>query len=107
MVWRPNRKLYLFHVEEFDAARESWSYCGIVLLPDNATRVEVAHALKVFGMACPRGSDRVSWSYAMFPGPDGKGPLPRPRAHVQTGAGAPICRLVVRSGPVCRVREGG
>ena len=107
MTWRPHRKLYLFHVEEFDASRESWSYCGIVLLPDNATRAEVAHALKVFGMACPRGSDRVSWSYAMLPGPDGKGALPRPRAHVQAGTGVPICRLVVKPSAARRAREGG
>lgn len=97
MTWRPNRKLYLFHVEAFDAASERWSYCGIVLLPDNATRPEVAHALKVFGMSCPRGSDRVSWSYAMLAGESGS-LLPRPRAHVVTSMGVPLCRLAVKPG---------
>ena len=100
MIRRPAvhyRKLYTFYVEKFDATHDDWSYLGSVLLPDNAYRDELAHALRVFGLRLPRTVDRTSWSYATLPGPLETGPLPWPRVRITDNVGTPLVRLSARS----------
>lgn len=97
------RKLYPMHVEYFDLKGDEWIYCGLVLLPDNAYRDELAHVLMVFGIHVPRGADRISWSYASLPGD--RGPLPWPRVRVTDTSGLPLVRLVSRPLGFRDVRE--
>lgn len=71
----------------------------MVLLPDNAYRNELEHALSVFGMRVPRGSDRVMWDYdadGWIPGVP-ESPLPRPRVRINNLQGMPLVRLSVRA----------
>lgn len=102
------RKLYVFTVECYVAGREDyprgahirslWKRCGMVLLPDNAYREELANALLVFGLRAPRPVDRVAWDYdtqGWIPGVIGT-PLPRPRVRISDSNGAPIVRLSAR-----------
>lgn len=101
-VRRPSRgqyrKLYRMHAEAFDAERSDWRYLGMVLLPDNAYRGEVAHVLAVFGLrGRPAPSDRLQWSYACHPGPPGSGPQFLPRARIDDLRGTPVARLVPHS----------
>jgi hypothetical protein len=83
-------------VERYDAER--WKRCGMVLLPDNAYRDELQHALLPLDLRVPRHSDRVIWDYET----EGWIPaatelvLSRPRLRINDSSGAPLVRLVVR-----------
>jgi hypothetical protein len=95
------RKLYVFTVERLEtvdpAGKEGWARCGMVLLPDYATRRELAHALLVFGLPAPQAADRVVWDYdasGWVPG-CASSPLPRPWARILLPDGTPLVRLTV------------
>lgn len=99
----PHWKLYAFTVERLESVdargKEEWERCGAVLLPDNAMRHELAHALLVFGLPAPQGADRVIWNYdasGWVPG-CAASPLPRPRARILRFDGTPLVRLTVRT----------
>jgi hypothetical protein len=90
------RKIYAFTVERFDVLADRWERYGSVLLPDNAYREELAHALLVCGLRIPRGTDRVVWDYDTFGWLPGTfSPLPRPRVRISNGEGRPLVRLSV------------
>jgi len=105
-----HRKLYVFLVDR--AERTGWERCGRVLLPDNAFREEIAHALRVFGMRVPRVSppfgDRVSWTYAFSPAHllgDARGPsapIAWPVARIHDLNDVPLVRLVSERVLDCR-----
>jgi hypothetical protein len=91
------RKPYVFIVERFDVLADCWERYGSVLLPDNAYREELAHALLVFDLRMPRGTDRVMWDYdttGWIPGTTIP-PLPRPRMRISNAEGRPLVRLSV------------
>jgi len=91
------RKPYAFNVERYDVIADRWERYGLVLLPDNAYREELAHALLVFGLRMPRGTDRVMWDYdtaGWIPGAT-ISPLPRPRVRITNAEGRPLVRLTV------------
>jgi hypothetical protein len=92
-----HRKVYVFVVERFDVLAGCWEKYGTVLLPDNAFRHELAHALRVFGLRIPRGTDRVIWDYdaAKWSPDDPRSPLPRPRGRIINADGRPLVRLAV------------
>lgn len=100
----PHWKLYAFTVERLESVdvrgKEEWARCGMVLLPDNAMRHELAHALLVFGLPVRMGgerADRVIWDYdasGWIPG-CAASPLPRPRARILRFDGTPFVRLIV------------
>jgi hypothetical protein len=90
------RKVYVFHVEAYNATRDLWQQCGGVILPDNAYRFELSNALRVFGIHAPHASDRVSWSYSTLPGNLVTGPLPWPKARISDVHGRPLVRLSAR-----------
>jgi len=93
-----HRKLYVFLVERFIGGRDvGWERCGLVLLPDNAFREEVAHALLVFGIRSPRSVDRLSWTYAILPGR--AEPIARPVARINDMSDRPLVRLVAQQAP--------
>jgi len=92
-----HRKLHAFVVERHDVLNDRWERYGVVLLPDNAHRDELASALFVFGLRMPRGTDRVHWDYdtlAWDPG-ESSSPLPRPRVRISNAEGRPLVRLSV------------
>lgn len=93
------RKVYVFTVERYDVEVRNWKRCGMVLLPDNAYRNELEHALLVFGMRVPRGSDRVIWDYdtEKWVPEIPESPLPRPRVRINDLQGTPLVRLSVRA----------
>jgi len=84
------RPLFIFRVERYDAMLDHWKDCGSVLLPDNAYRMELAHALLVFGLHAPRSGDRVSWTYGTIPG---SLVFPRPRVKISDTHNRPLVRL--------------
>lgn len=84
-------------VERYELGR--WRRCGLVLLPDNAYRDEIEHALLVLNLRVSRSSDRVIWDYDTFgwiPGMT-ESPLPRPRARIIDSNGMPLVRLSVHA----------
>lgn len=88
-----SRKLHRMHAESFDPCAQDWRYLGSVLLPNYASRAEVAHVLKVFGLDVPVRGERVSWSFMTFPGPADKGPRYLPKASIYNAVGTMIVRL--------------
>ncbi len=92
------RPVYAFTVERFVAKREDWERCGMVILPDNSYRDELANALLVFGLRAPRPGDRIAWDYdtsGWIPGA-ALSSMPRPRVRISDPGGTPIVRLSAR-----------
>lgn len=87
------RKLHRMHAEVYDPSTRDWRYLGSVLLPNHAARVEVAHALKVFGLELPLAGGRVSWGFMTMPGPAPEGPRYLPKASVYDSSGTMVARL--------------
>jgi len=96
------RKLHRMHAESFDPERQDWRYLGSVLLPAQAARAEVAHALKVFGLVAPGRNDRISWGFMVMPGSAAEGPRYLPKVSIYDARGTMVARL---SPHVCLPRE--
>jgi hypothetical protein len=92
------RQLFAFTVERYDVLADRWERYGSVLLPDNAYRDELAHALLVLGLRMPRGTDRVMWDYDTRGWEPGRTELtlPKPRARINNAEGRPLVRLSAR-----------
>jgi hypothetical protein len=104
------RKVYIFRVEKFVAlvewpngsSSEEYLFVGCVILPDNAYRDEVAHALMALNIAAPRGADHLTWARTSSPSSSASSSSSEevssswPRARISDVKGVPLARLSAR-----------